>query len=204
MLAHNSIEWVAMDLAILAEGLIVVPLYARQAPAELVAMMKEYPAILIELSSHTDSRGNDAYNQRLSEKRAAAVQDFLVSQGVPSTNVSARGFGESDPVASNNTATGRQLNRRVEMVVSGSSIGHGASPAAGAGGTATPATGGVAGSATGTTQTPSQPASTNPGIAAPASTPPATNPNGVTTPSGTTPPANNGQQPPATTTPPPK
>ena len=164
-----------------------------------------YPDLRLEIDGYTDSTGTPEFNQRLSEKRAAAVQDFLVSQGVPAPNVSARGFGESDPVASNNTATGRQLNRRVEMVVSGSSIGHGASPAAGAGGTATPATGGVAGSATGTTQTPSQPASTNPGIAAPATNPPPpANPNGVTTPSGTTPPANNGQQPPATTTPPPK
>jgi len=67
--------------------------------------------------------GNDVYNQRLSEKRAASVRDYLLQQGIPINSIVARGFGKTQPVATNATATGRQLNRRVELVVSGEVIG---------------------------------------------------------------------------------
>jgi len=66
--------------------------------------------------------GGEAYNQRLSEQRADSVSDYLKAQGVRGEAISAKGFGESTPVASNNTAAGRQQNRRVELVVSGESI----------------------------------------------------------------------------------
>jgi outer membrane protein OmpA-like peptidoglycan-associated protein len=67
--------------------------------------------------------GGEEYNQRLSERRAGSVRDYLVQQGVPMANISAIGLGEADPVAPNDTASGRQQNRRVELVVSGEPIG---------------------------------------------------------------------------------
>ena len=77
----------------------------------------------LEAEGHTDSVGSDDFNQQLSGKRALAVQDFLVQQGIPSTSVGAHGFGKTMPVASNDTAAGRQRNRRVELVVAGDVIG---------------------------------------------------------------------------------
>jgi outer membrane protein OmpA-like peptidoglycan-associated protein len=77
----------------------------------------------LQLEGHTDSIGTDEINQKLSEQRANAVREFLVSEGVPAANVTARGFGKTQPVASNDTAAGRQQNRRVELVVSGEPIG---------------------------------------------------------------------------------
>ncbi len=67
--------------------------------------------------------GGNEYNQRLSEQRAAAVRDYLVQQGLSMNSVTAKGFGKTQPVASNETAAGRQQNRRVELVVSGEVIG---------------------------------------------------------------------------------
>ena len=70
-----------------------------------------------------DNVGTDAMNQKLSENRAASVRDYLVQQGVPTNSVSAKGFGNTLPVASNDNPAGRQQNRRVELVVSGEAIG---------------------------------------------------------------------------------
>jgi outer membrane protein OmpA-like peptidoglycan-associated protein len=67
--------------------------------------------------------GSDAYNQDLSEKRAGAVRDYLVQQGIPVSTVTTMGFGKTQPIASNSNAAGRQQNRRVEVVVSGEVIG---------------------------------------------------------------------------------
>jgi len=75
------------------------------------------------VEGHTDSVGSEEMNQKLSENRAQAVRDFLVKQGVQPDNITAAGFGKTRPVADNNTASGRQQNRRVEMVVSGDAIG---------------------------------------------------------------------------------
>ena len=91
--------------------------------ARVAGIVMAYPDLRLEVDGYTDSTGTPGFNQTLSDKRAATVRDFLISQGVPSDNVTSRGFGEEDPVASNRTAAGRQLNRRVELVVSGSSIG---------------------------------------------------------------------------------
>jgi outer membrane protein OmpA-like peptidoglycan-associated protein len=77
----------------------------------------------MEVEGHTDSIGSDDYNQKLSEQRAASVRDYLTGQGVPSTSIMARGFGKTRPVATNDTAAGRQQNRRVELVLSGDVIG---------------------------------------------------------------------------------
>ena len=77
---------------------------------------------MLEVEGHTDSVGTDEYNMQLSEKRASTVRDFLVQQGISSA-ITARGFGKTQPVASNDTPAGRQSNRRVEMIVSGDVIG---------------------------------------------------------------------------------
>jgi outer membrane protein OmpA-like peptidoglycan-associated protein len=75
--------------------------------------------------------GGDEFNQSLSERRADSVRDFLAQQGVPGSSITARGFGKTQPVASNDTAEGRQRNRRVELVVNGEAIGN-ANPSASA------------------------------------------------------------------------
>lgn len=91
--------------------------------AKVVGILQTYPNLKIQVDGYTDSTGTPEYNQQLSEQRAAAVAAFLTSQGVSSAEVSAQGFGENDPVASNQTAEGRQQNRRVDLVVSGAAIG---------------------------------------------------------------------------------
>ena len=98
---------------------------AREKMAKVSGILLAYPGLKIQLEGHTDSIGSDEYNQKLSEQRADAVRDYLVSQGVPANTVTAMGFGKSQPVASNDTAEGRQRNRRVDMVVSGEPIGIG-------------------------------------------------------------------------------
>jgi len=77
----------------------------------------------IEGGGYTDNVGGDAMNQTLSENRAGSVRDYLVQQGVASNSVSARGFGNTLPVSSNDNSAGRQQNRRVELFVSGEAIG---------------------------------------------------------------------------------
>ena len=96
---------------------------ARERLARVSGIVLAYPDLKLEIEGHTDSIGSDDYNQTLSEKRAAAVRDYLVSSGVSMSNVVARGMGKTDPVADNHSAAGRKLNRRVEMIVSGDVIG---------------------------------------------------------------------------------
>ena len=74
-------------------------------------------------SGYTDSVGGDDYNQQLSEHRGTSVRDYLMMQGMKGSSVTAKGFGKTQPVASNETADGRQQNRRVELVISGEVIG---------------------------------------------------------------------------------
>jgi outer membrane protein OmpA-like peptidoglycan-associated protein len=82
---------------------------------ELASNFAQYPDNQIIVEGHTDSSGTDAHNQRLSEQRAGNVADYLIDHGVPARNVVVYGYGESDPKSSNDTAEGRQLNRRVEI-----------------------------------------------------------------------------------------
>jgi outer membrane protein OmpA-like peptidoglycan-associated protein len=96
---------------------------AREKLAKVSGILLAYPGLKIQVEGHTDSVGTGEYNQRLSEQRADSVRDYLVQQGVPGAGVSAIGFGKEGPVASNDTAAGRQQNRRVELVVSGEPIG---------------------------------------------------------------------------------
>jgi outer membrane protein OmpA-like peptidoglycan-associated protein len=98
---------------------------AREKMAKVSGILLAYPGLKIQLEGHTDSIGSDEYNMKLSQQRAEAVCDYLTGQGVPALTVSAVGLGKADPVASNDTAAGRQRNRRVEMVVSGEPIGIG-------------------------------------------------------------------------------
>ena len=103
---------------------------ARERLARISGIVLAYPDLRLEIEGHTDSVGSDAYNQSLSEKRAASVRDYLVDNNVSINNVIARGFGKTRPVADNSTAKGRQLNRRVEMIVSGDVIGTQITPGA--------------------------------------------------------------------------
>jgi outer membrane protein OmpA-like peptidoglycan-associated protein len=96
---------------------------AREKLAKISGILLAHPGLKIEVDGHTDNVGSDDFNQRLSEERANSVRDYLVSQNVPSDAVTAMGFGKTRPVSDNDTAAGRQQNRRVELVVSGDAIG---------------------------------------------------------------------------------
>jgi outer membrane protein OmpA-like peptidoglycan-associated protein len=97
---------------------------AREKLAKVAGILLAYPGLNIEVGGYTDNVGGDAMNQTLSENRAGSVRDYLVQQGVSTNSVSSRGFGNSLPVASNGNSSGRQQNRRVELLVSGDAIGH--------------------------------------------------------------------------------
>jgi len=101
---------------------------AREKLAKVAGILMSYPTLIIEVGGYTDNVGSDDMNQTLSQNRAGSVRDYLVKQGVEGKSVSARGFGNTSPVASNDNAGGRQSNRRVELVVSGEAIGVPAPP----------------------------------------------------------------------------
>ena len=96
---------------------------AREKLAKVAGILLAYPGLNIEVGGYTDNVGGDQMNQTLSENRAASVRDYLVQQGVAADSVTAKGFGNSLAVASNDNASGRQQNRRVELLVSGEAIG---------------------------------------------------------------------------------
>jgi outer membrane protein OmpA-like peptidoglycan-associated protein len=96
---------------------------AREALARLSGIVLNYPSLRLAIEGHTDSTGGADFNQTLSEKRASAVRDFLVTQGLDAGSLSSLGLGVNNPVADNSTAEGRQKNRRVEIIVSGEVIG---------------------------------------------------------------------------------
>ncbi len=104
---------------------------AREKLAKVAGILLAYPGLNIEVGGYTDNVGGDAMNQTLSENRAGSVRDYLVQEGVSSNSVSARGFGNTLPVATNDNSTGRQQNRRVELLVSGDAIGTPANPTTG-------------------------------------------------------------------------
>ena len=90
---------------------------SEKALKRVAALLSEYPEREVLVEGYTDSTGNDAYNQELSERRAQAVADALTTNGVDSSRLTTRGYGESYPVANNDTSAGRQQNRRVELVI---------------------------------------------------------------------------------------
>jgi outer membrane protein OmpA-like peptidoglycan-associated protein len=166
--------------------------------AKVAGIILAYPDLRLQVNGYTDSTGTHEINEELSQRRADAVRDFLTSQGVSQGNVSAEGFAESDPVASNSNAAGRQLNRRVELVVSGTAIGQNIAPANAVPGAAPAASGGISGAtgaaATSTTTSPGSPV-TSGTVAAPASTPQTSSaPDAATSPAATSTDNNTQQQ----------
>lgn len=85
---------------------------------QVTATITEYQDTRVEVTGHTDNTGSESHNQQLSERRAQAVASYLSSRGVAATRVTTIGYGETRPIASNETADGRQQNRRVEIVLS--------------------------------------------------------------------------------------
>jgi outer membrane protein OmpA-like peptidoglycan-associated protein len=96
---------------------------AREKLAKVAGIVAGHPGLRLAVEGHTDNVGGDEYNQQLSEQRGSAVRDYLTQQGMQADSVSTKGFGKTQPVASNETASGRQQNRRVELVISGDIIG---------------------------------------------------------------------------------
>jgi outer membrane protein OmpA-like peptidoglycan-associated protein len=103
---------------------------ARERLAKISGIVLAYPDLKLQIEGYTDAIGSDEYNQTLSDKRAEAVRDYLVTSGVSMNNVAAHGMGKAHPIADNSTAAGRKLNRRVEMIVSGDVIGNLSGPGA--------------------------------------------------------------------------
>jgi outer membrane protein OmpA-like peptidoglycan-associated protein len=103
---------------------------AREKLAKISGIILSHPGLRLEVDGYTDSVGGDDYNMKLSENRADGVRSYLIGEGIVPDDIAAKGFGKDDPVASNDTAAGRQKNRRVEMVVSGDIIGTPIGPSA--------------------------------------------------------------------------
>ena len=89
----------------------------RQTLDQVADILSQYKQTYIDVYGHTDSTGSDSYNQALSERRAVAVADYLASRGVQPARIGTRGFGKSQPIASNDTDAGRAANRRVEIKI---------------------------------------------------------------------------------------
>ena len=102
---------------------------AREKLARVAGILSGHPGLRLQVEGYTDSVGGDDYNQLLSENRATSVRDYLTGAGIPTASVTSKGFGKTEPVATNDTAAGRQQNRRVELVVSGDLIGSEIRPA---------------------------------------------------------------------------
>jgi outer membrane protein OmpA-like peptidoglycan-associated protein len=96
---------------------------AREKLAKISGIVLAYPDLRLAIEGNTDSVGSDSMNQALSEERAGSVRDYLAKENIPASSMTSKGFGKTQPVASNDTAEGRQQNRRVELVVSGEVIG---------------------------------------------------------------------------------
>lgn len=84
---------------------------------KLIKLLADYPRAQLAVAGHTDATGTAEYNQGLSEKRAVSVKDYLVSQGIASSRLTTNGYGQTKPIAPNNTLEGRQKNRRVEITI---------------------------------------------------------------------------------------
>jgi OmpA-OmpF porin, OOP family len=115
---------VKQSITIQAEALFdfdksVVKPAGKKSIDEAIAKMKQLDVEVIIATGHTDSRGTDAYNQKLSERRATAVKNYMVSQGIPAAKISTLGKGETQPVATNKTDAGRAKNRRVDIEFKG-------------------------------------------------------------------------------------
>src|SRR6185437_10368929 len=96
---------------------------AREALARISGIVASHPGLNLQIEGYTDSTGTAELNQKLSEERANSVRDYLMNQGLNTSNLNAVGYGMNYPVAPNNTYEGRKQNRRVELVISGEVIG---------------------------------------------------------------------------------
>ena len=114
---------VTMADVLFASGKYELSQPASLALAKMSGVILAHPGLTLNIAGYTDSTGGDQFNLKLSGQRADAVRTFLVQQGLNPATVTAMGMGPADPVASNDTAAGRQQNRRVEIVVSGEAIG---------------------------------------------------------------------------------
>jgi outer membrane protein OmpA-like peptidoglycan-associated protein len=104
---------------------------AREKLAKVSGILLAYPNLKLQVEGYTDNIGTDEYNQKLSEERAGTVRDYLVAASVVDANITATGYGKSNPIADNSSNSGRAQNRRVQLVVSGSAIGiEGSTPGA--------------------------------------------------------------------------
>lgn len=115
---NKQITMVFRDSVLFEKNSAVLLAGGQNALNELSRTLIEYPESRALIKGYTSSEGEEVYNQELSQRRAEAVRNFLISQGVSSERLTALGYGEADPVASNSTEGGRQLNRRVEIVIS--------------------------------------------------------------------------------------
>jgi outer membrane protein OmpA-like peptidoglycan-associated protein len=114
---------VNMSDVLFATGSYTLKPAARETMAKISGILLAHPGLTLQIEGYTDSVGSVDYNQQLSQQRADSVRDFLAAEGVAASSITAKGFGEANPVASNDTPEGRQHNRRVEIVVNGDSIG---------------------------------------------------------------------------------
>lgn len=96
---------------------------AREKLAKVAGIVSGHPGLRLDVEGHTDNVGGDDYNQQLSGQRGSAVRDYLTQQGMQQGSITTKGFGKTQPIATNDTAAGRQQNRRVELVISGEIIG---------------------------------------------------------------------------------
>ena len=101
----------------------VLPLATREKLAKISGILLAYPGLRVRVEGHADGTGREAFNRRLSLARARAVAGFLNRQGLPPESVNAEGHGSARPIASNSTSAGRQMNRRVEIILTGKPIG---------------------------------------------------------------------------------
>ncbi len=90
---------------------------AKREIDKLVSLLDDYPGASLIVDGHTDATGTETYNQWLSEKRAESVKKYAVDNGLPESRVTTNGYGQTKPIAPNNTTEGRQQNRRVEVTI---------------------------------------------------------------------------------------
>jgi OOP family OmpA-OmpF porin len=107
--------WVAVNLHFATDSAEIEPASRQWLVSEAVPILAKNPDLRIRVDGHTDSRGDEAYNQKLSERRAEAVRSFFAANGISANRLEARGFGETQPAAPNDTPENLRLNRRVEF-----------------------------------------------------------------------------------------
>ena len=107
--------WVVADLHFATDSAEIAPADQELLKSRGVAILEANPDLRVRIDGHTDSRGSDAHNQALSERRAEAVRKFFIENGIDPSRLESRGFGESQPAAPNDTPENLRLNRRVEF-----------------------------------------------------------------------------------------